>query len=86
MTYGFKVYIANHWNKIDLTGYVLFAVAFVLRWFELLDLARGCYCYALVVLYVRSLQVFVVFEKIGPKVFMVQLMVRAAFAFSIPVQ
>ena len=85
MTYGLQVYIDNYWNVIDSTGYVLFAVAFVLRWFELLDLARGCYCYALVMLYVRSLQVFVVSPEIGPKVFMVQLMVSATFQFWIPV-
>ena len=42
----------------------------------LLNFARGCYSVAILLLYIRYLQVFVVFKSIGPYVFMVRLAVR----------
>ena len=73
---GCKEYFRNDWNKIDTAGYVLFVMSFSLRLGGLLDFARGFYSVAILLLYIRFLQVFVVCETIGLYVFMVRLAVR----------
>ena len=71
-----KEYFRNDWNKVDMAGCVLFVMSFSLRLGGQLDHARGCYSVAILLLYMRFLQVFVVFKTIGLYVFMVRLAVR----------
>ncbi|KAI0235113.1 Transient receptor potential cation channel subfamily M member 1 [Lamellibrachia satsuma] len=78
---GCKEYVRNEWNKIDLVGYVLFVVAFSLRLGGQLDHARGFYSVSILVLYMRFLQVFMVFKTIGLHVSMVGLAIRDLLKF-----
>ena len=73
---GCKEYLRNDWNKMDAAGCALYVMSFLLRLGGQLDLARGCYCFAILPLYMRFLQVFMVFKTIGLYVFMVRLAVR----------
>ena len=60
---------------MDITGFGMVAVAFVLRVSGgHVDISRALYCYAIVDLSGRFVQVFLVFKSIGPQVFMIRMM------------
>ena len=71
------MYVSSPWNLVDLAAFGFFAVAMVFRTYDLLDLSRGFFSYALGMLYIRLLQLYIVSEDVGSKVFMVMSMVRA---------
>jgi len=76
---GFCKYVRNKWNIIDHTMYILLVVAFILR-FALTNesdfqWARSVYAVALVMFYLRTLQLYLLYRPVGPKIVMIGRMV-----------
>ena len=84
--FAYKVsgYLSSVWNKFDWFVHFLFILAIILRF--VLDgknfvYARIFYCLTLVGFYLRFMQAFFVSKNIGPKVIMIQRMVRTVHQF-----
>ena len=75
-------YLRSSWNRFDLVAYSTLILSVILRYTvpdSHFSVARMTYCVALVVFYLRFLQVFFIDKNIGPKVIMVRRMVRVAY-------
>lgn len=73
-------YFASRWNQFDVIIYLLFIVAFTLRFAlhgDEFDWARMVYTITLMLFFVRLLQFFFVHKDIGPKVIIFGGMVRS---------
>ncbi|KAF6036479.1 hypothetical protein EB796_005212 [Bugula neritina] len=70
-------WIRDSWNKIDITSYVLFTTAIVLRFTistSLFWLVRGLFCFSFMIYFIRFSQILFVFEQLGPKIIMIKKM------------
>ena len=74
-----KIYYADFWNRLDLVAITLFYTAFGLRFLPVVQ----CYCVGRIVLavdvtlwYIRTLEIFIAMQQLGPKLVMIGEMVR----------
>ncbi|KAI0215316.1 Transient receptor potential cation channel subfamily M member 3 [Lamellibrachia satsuma] len=77
-------YLCNPWNQLDLIAYSTLILSVMLRYTvpdSHFSVARMTYCVALVIFYLRFLQVFFINKNIGPKVIIVRRMVTDVMFF-----
>lgn len=74
-----KRYISDFWNRWDILSHVLLVVALFVRHFyidEKFTIARRMFALSLLVMYLRFLEVFLMFRKIGLTIIMIKEMVK----------
>lgn len=74
-----KRYLSDFWNRWDILSHVLLVVALFVRHFyidEKFTIARRMFALSLLVMYLRFLEVFLMFRKIGLTIIMIKEMVK----------
>lgn len=74
-----KRYLSDFWNRWDILSHALLIVAFIVRHFyidETFTIARRMFALSLLVMYLRFLEVFLMFKKIGLTIIMIKEMVK----------
>ncbi|CAF4050025.1 unnamed protein product [Rotaria sordida] len=69
-----REYISGIWHMIDMIGAILYLISFITRFivFEPLFVVSKIFlCLDLILWYVRTLELFAAFEKLGPKLIMI---------------
>ena len=73
-----KRYLYDFWNVVDLLSYFLLIAAILVYYLEITDtyiVSRRMFGLSLLVMYLRFLEVFLVFRKLGPTLLMIKEMV-----------
>lgn len=74
-----KRYLSDFWNRWDILSHALLVVALFVRHFyidETFTIARRMFALSLLVMYLRFLEVFLMFRKIGLTIIMIKEMVK----------
>lgn len=74
-----KRYLSDFWNQWDLLSHALLIAALFVRHFyidETFTIARRMFALSLLVMYLRFLEVFLMFRKIGLTIIMIKEMVK----------
>lgn len=74
-----KRYLSDFWNRWDILSHALLIVALFVRHFyidETFTIARRMFALSLLVMYLRFLEVFLMFKKIGLTIIMIKEMVK----------
>lgn len=71
-------HLNDFWNVVDLLSYALLMIAFIVRHShedETHVIARNLFAFSLLVMYLRFLEVFLIFRALGSKLMMIKEMV-----------
>lgn len=74
-----KRYLSDFWNRWDILSHALLIAALFVRHFyidETFTIARRMFALSLLVMYLRFLEVFLMFRKIGLTIIMIKEMVK----------
>lgn len=80
-----KKYLFNFWNILDLLSYIVLVIALFLRHLcqvERQIYARNMFSLSLLILYLRFLEVFLIFKSTGTTIIMIIEMVPFLFPFN----
>ncbi|XP_065938117.1 transient receptor potential cation channel subfamily M member-like 2 isoform X1 [Magallana gigas] len=79
-----KRYLYDFWNVVDLLSYFLLIAAVLVYYLEITDtyiVSRRMFGLSLLVMYLRFLEVFLVFRKLGPTLLMIKEMLKDLLGF-----
>ncbi|XP_038646188.1 transient receptor potential cation channel subfamily M member 2 [Scyliorhinus canicula] len=84
--FGFRrkalLYISSTWNRLDVAAILLFVLGLICRWFPATFYeGRIILCLDFIIYCIRVMHIFTVSKTLGPKIIMVQMMMKDIFFF-----